>query len=302
MELRHLRYFTAVAEELNFRRAAEQLHIAQPPLSKQICDLEEELGVQLFLRTKRRVELTEAGRVFLAEARRTLEQAEQAKRAAQRADRGEIGRLVLGFVMSATCTVLPDVLRVFRTRHPAVELVIEESSTDQGIADLHNKRIHVALLRQPVSDEALSIEPVLQEPLILALPEGHPLAGQLQVSVRKLAGEPFIVFPRDLGSGFYDQILSFCHRAGFSPKVAQEAGQMQTILSLVAAGMGVALIPASVQVLHSAGVVYKALRERTPKTGIAVAWRPDDKSPALSEFLDVVREISLTADRMLKLP
>ncbi|MCI0393231.1 MAG: LysR family transcriptional regulator [Acidobacteria bacterium] len=302
MELRHLRYFTAVAEELNFRRAAEQLHIAQPPLSKQIGDLEEELGVELFRRTRRRVELTEAGRVFLAEARLTLEQAEQAARAAQRASRGEIGRLVIGFVMSATCTVLPESLRVFRARYPHVELAIEETTTGQGVEDLHKKRIHLAFLRLPLSDKALRFETVLQEPLILALPEGHPLANKPQVSVRMLAGQPFIIFPRDQGSGFFDQIVSFCNRAGFSPKVVQEATQMQTILSLVASGLGVALIPASVQSLHSSGVVYKALRERTPKTGIAVAWLPEDTSPALAEFLGVVRAMAATSHRPSKSP
>jgi DNA-binding transcriptional LysR family regulator len=296
MELRHLRYFTAVAEELNFRRAAVRLHIAQPPLSKQISDLEEELGVELFRRNRRRVELTEAGRVFLTEARLTLEQAEQAARAAQRASRGEIGRLVVGFVMSATCTVLPEILRVFRARYPHVELVIEETTTGLGIENLHKKRIHLAFLRLPLSDKALRFETVLQESLILALPKGHPLSNKPLVSVRALANEPFIIFPRDQGSGFFDQIVSFCHRAGFSPKVVQEASQMQTILSLVASGLGVALIPSSVQSLHSSGVVYKSLRERAPKTGIAVAWRPEGKSPVLSEFLGVVREIAAIRD------
>ncbi len=301
MELRHLRYFTAVAEELNFRRAAEKLHIAQPPLSKQIGDLEKELDVQLFRRTRRRVELTEAGRVFLAEARLTLEQAEQAARAAQRASRGEIGRLVVGFVMSATCTVLPEALRLFRARYPHVELIIEETTTGQGIEDLHNKRTHLAFLRLPLRDKALRFETVLQEPLILALYEGHPLANKPQISVRMLADEPFIIFPRDQGSGFFDQIVSFCHRAGFSPKVVQEATQMQTILSLVASGLGVALIPASVQSLQTGGVVYKALVERAPKTGIAVAWRPEGISPALSEFLGVVREIAAISNRACSL-
>src|SRR5919106_428717 len=156
MELRHLRYFIAVAEQLNFRRAAEQLHVAQPPLSKQIRDLEDELGVQLFQRSKRRVQLTEVGRVFLGEARETLNQAEQAARAARRANCGEIGRLIVGFVMSATCSVLPDVVRMFRKRYPGVELVMEESSTGQAIEDLHSRRLHVAFVRQPVNDETLS--------------------------------------------------------------------------------------------------------------------------------------------------
>jgi DNA-binding transcriptional LysR family regulator len=168
-----------------------------------------------------------------------------------------------GSVMSATCSVLPDVVRVFRERYPGVELVMEESSRGQAIADLHNRRLHVAFVRQPVSDETLSIEAVLDEPLVVALREDHPLAARAKVPARALASEGFVIFPRPQGPGFYDQILSFCHAAGFSPRVVQEATQMQTILSLVAGGLGVALIPASVRSLCDRGVLQALARALT---------------------------------------
>ncbi len=291
MELRHLRYFTAVAEELHFGRAAARLHMAQPPLSQHILNLEKEIGVKLFERTKRKVELTEAGRVFLAEAQLILEHAEQATRAAQRASRGEVGRLRVGFVMSATCSLLPPALQTFRARYPAVELALEETTTESGLEALREGKIRACLLRLPVnSDQVITAEPVLRERLVLALPAGHRLAQQSPVSLRALSQEPFILFPRNQGQSFYDRIVSLCHKAGFSPRVAQEATQMQTILSLVAAGIGVALIPESVQSLRGAGVVYQPLRERAPETGLALAWRRDDDSAVLANFLNVVRE------------
>lgn len=291
MELRHLRYFAAVVEELHFGRAAERLRMAQPPLSQHILNLEKEIGVKLFERTKRRVELTEAGRVFLDEARLILQHAEQAMRAAQRASRGEVGRLRIGFVMSATCSLLPPALQTFRTRYPAVELALEETTTESGLEALRERKIRACLLRLPVnSDRTINVEPALRERLVLALPAGHRLSHQSPVSLRALAGEPFVLFPRSQGQSFYDRIVSLCHKAGFSPRVAQEATQMQTILSLVAAGIGVALIPETVQSLRGEGVVYQPLRERTPETGLALAWRRDDAAPVLTNFLNVVGE------------
>ncbi|MGH9958042.1 MAG: LysR family transcriptional regulator, partial [Pyrinomonadaceae bacterium] len=181
MEIRHLRYFTAVAEHLHFGRAARQLNISQPPLSQQIRALEQELGVQLFWRNKRRVELTEAGVVFLNESQQILKQVGHAVRAAQRTSRGEIGRLVIGFVMSATCSVLPEVLRIFRERYPGVELVLEESTTGTGLAALKDKNMDLCFLRLPVKDNALSSETVLKESLGLAVPHGHRLSERAKV-------------------------------------------------------------------------------------------------------------------------
>jgi DNA-binding transcriptional LysR family regulator len=289
MELRHLYYFVAVAEELHFGRAAQRLRIAQPPLSQQIQKLEEELGVQLFRRTKRRVELTEAGQVFLQEARQALAQVEQAVTAARRAGRGEIGRLAVGFVGSASYEILPTMIRRFHECFPDVELVLREATTSQQIRALHEGRIHVGLLRPPVSGDALVIESFLVEPLIAALPETHALAGQPAVSLQELAHERYITFPRHLGPGLYDQIISVCQQAGFSPEITQEAVQMQTILGLVATGIGVALIPASARNLRSAGVAYSELQGVQSGVEMALAWRKDDASPSLQAFLKVVR-------------
>jgi len=288
MELRHLRYFITVAEELHFSRAAERLKIAQPPLSQQIRALEEELGVQLFKRTKRRVQLTEAGLVFLEETRT---QVEQAVRAAQRASRGEIGRLGVGVNSSATHSFLPEILRVFRERFPCVELVLHELASYQQVQGIRDNRIDIGFLWLPnINDSALSFMSIWREPVIVALPETHLLANLPEIPLTALVGEPFVLPPRQLGPGFYSQIISLCQQAGFSPKVVQEAMLMQTIVSLVAGGVGVALVPASLQSLQRVGVVYKALQGQTPELEMAVVWRQDNSSQILQEFLKVVRE------------
>jgi DNA-binding transcriptional LysR family regulator len=292
MELRHLRYFVAVAEELHFGRAAERVRIAQPPLSQQIRRLEGELGVQLFDRTKRRVELTHAGRAFLREARQTLAGAEQAVRAAQQASRGEVGELAVGFVGSATYHIVPLALKTFRQRFPKVELVLEELSPTEQVERLRLGEIQVGFFRSVSDDEALKFEWILEERLVMALPETHPLARQKGVHLAKLSQDSFVLFPRAIGPGFYDLIVSQCRRAGFSPRVALEASNMQTIVSLVAAGLGVALVPASCQNFRRVGVMYKAIREPGPKAKMAVAWRRGDRSPVLHAFLDVVREVA----------
>ncbi|WP_414586869.1 LysR substrate-binding domain-containing protein [Scytonema sp. PCC 10023] len=292
MELRHLRYFVTVAEELHFGRAAQRLQIAQPPLSQQIRQLEEELGVQLFHRTKRSVQLSEAGQLFLEEARQILTRSEQAIQIVQRADRGETGRLTLGFVGSATYSILPAVLKVFRRRFPEVLLSLHEMTTTQQVQALHEDRIHLGFVRPPIHEQELMIELVYKEPFVAVLPEVHPLANETQISLLTLANDPFILFPRYLGSGFYDQIVSMCQQVGFQPQVAQEAIQMQTIISLVAAELGVALVPASVQNLRRVGVVYKALAESTSQVELAMVWRSDKISSVLQKFLEVTRQVA----------
>ena len=291
MELRHLRYFMAVAEELHFGRAAERLHIAQPPLSQQIRQLEEELGVQLFQRTKRSVKLTETGWAFLAEARRTLEQTQHAIQVAQRTERGEQGRLLLGFVGSATCGILPKLLREFREQFPAIALSLHELTTSQQLQALHEQRIHLGVLHPPVSQEIFATEPFSQEALVVALPERHHLAQQTSLSLAALANDPFVLPPRHLGTGFYDTIISLCQQAGFSPQVRQEAIQMQTIIGLVAAGFGVSLVPASMQQLKQEGVVYRSLDGASIGIELMLAWRRDETNPTLYTFLQVIREL-----------
>lgn len=292
MELRHLRYFVMLAEELHFRRAAERLHMAQPPLSQQIRQLETELGFQLLHRTKRTVQLTEAGQVFLRESRRILQQLEQAIEMGRQISRGEMGQLTIGFVSSAAYNVLPEILRKFRTAVPSVALELHELTSDQQLQWLRERRIDIGLIRPPIEDDEFCFQVIFQEPLMLALPEVHFLAKQAQVSLRSLFNQPFILFPRGLAPGLYDQIISLCQQANFSPFVAQEAIQMQTIVSLVAAEMGVAIVPASLQNLQRTGVVYKTIEEPTPNVAIAAIWRCNNSSATVQRFLDIARQIS----------
>jgi DNA-binding transcriptional LysR family regulator len=290
MELRHLRYFVTLAEELHFGKAAEKLHIAQPPLSQQIRQLEQELGFELFHRTKRSVQLTEAGQVFLGEVQQIFKQLQQAIQTGQQTNRGEIGQLVVGFVSTAAYNILPKILKDFRSLVAGVSLELHELTTDQQLEWLREGRMDVGFIRPPVEDNTFSWETIFQESLIVALPETHRLANQCDVSLRSLANEPFILFPRKLAPGLYDLIISLCQQAGFSPSVAQEAIQMQTIVSLVAGEMGVAIAPESLQNLQRTGVVYKNIQEATPKAAIAMIWRKNEKSPIVQRFLETIKQ------------
>lgn len=288
IDLRHLRYFLVVAEELHFSRAAERLDIAQPPLSQMIRRLEHELGVSLFHRTKRQVALTDAGAVFREEAKRTLAQAERAIRCVRRANRGELGRLTVGFIGSAAYSVLPSVVRRFRERYPDVDLTLQELSTIQQVRALRDGQLQVGFLRPFGQEPTLRCKVILQEPLVIALPERHRLSPQAKIPMKTLADEPFILFPRALAPELYDQVIGLCQRARFSPHVVQEAMQLPTIVSLVAAGIGVAVIPASLRNLGRTGVSYRAIREPTPKAELVVAWRAERPSALLESFLRVV--------------
>ncbi|XGV94726.1 MAG: LysR substrate-binding domain-containing protein [Leptolyngbya sp. BL-A-14] len=292
MELRHLHYFIAVAEELHFSRAAERLHISQPPLSQQIRDLEDELGVKLFERTKRQVQLTEAGKAFLERSYLVLDQLEQSIAATQRIGRGEVGQLAIGFVDSAMLTALPEILRTFRAQFPAVDLRLQELTTAQQIQALYDRQIDVGIVRSAISEPGLSVECFLPESLVLALPETHPLSAQAKVSLSTLTNESFILFPAKLGPIFYEQIMDLCQQAGFRPKVAQEAVQMQTIVGLVAAGLGIALVPASMQNFHRSGVIYRPLQEQIPEIGLYLTWRQQDDSPVIKAFLNLTQKMT----------
>jgi len=296
MELRHLRYFVAVAEELHFGRAARKLHISQPPLSMQIRALEDELGVILLKRTQRHVSLTQAGTALLGEARHILARVEQAVLTTRRAGRGEIGELAIGFISVADYNVLPLVLREFRRRFPLVNLTLRESTTDVQIRDLLAGRIDVGFVLPPVNDPSLESISILREPLIAALPEKHPLARKTgKLALGKLKDAPFILFPRPYAPGLYDDVVSCCKAAGFSPRVEQEAIQMQTIVSLVSAELGVALIPASLTNLQRTGVIYKSLKDGSPLTEIHLARRRGDELPALRVFVDVAMQMANAA-------
>ncbi|OKH35738.1 LysR family transcriptional regulator [[Phormidium ambiguum] IAM M-71] len=288
MELRHLHYFVTVAAELNFSRAAQRLHIAQPPLSQQIRQLETELGFELFHRTKRSVQLTQAGRVFLVQAEKILQQVEQAVEMGRLASRGEVGQLVVGFVSSAAYSVLPPILQAFRQAVPNVSLELRELTTNQQLQLLVSGQIDIGLVRPPVEQPEIHSEVIFQEPLMLAMPVSHRLAKRTKVSIKSLVNEPFILFRRSLAPGLYDPIISLCQQAGFSPNVVQEAIQMQTIVSLVAAQMGIAVVSASLQNLQRSGVIYKALKEKTPLVALALIWRPDCV-PTVERFLRIAR-------------
>jgi DNA-binding transcriptional LysR family regulator len=291
MELRHLRYFVAVAENLHFRRAAERLSIAQPALSQQIQQLERELGVQLLDRTRRRVALTEAGVVFLDRARATLAEATAAVQLAQMAGRGEMGHLAVGVVTSALYGAFPDIVRVFGERYRQVHLTLHELPANEQTLALRAGRIHVSFLRPPIDETDLTVRIIAREPWMVALPTSHALARKARVSLAALAGEPFLLFSRELAPGLYDQLIAMCQGAGFSPRIVQEA-QMHTVVNLVAAGIGVSLVPATLENLSRRGLVYKKLSGAAPKLDLAVAWRRDDRSPLLGSFLSVVREMT----------
>ena len=290
MELRHLRYFVVVAEELNITRAAKLLQMAQPPLSQQIHQLEEELGVTLFHRSKRRIELTDAGQVFLEEARRTLVQAEHARRMAQRAQRSEIGRLVMGFVSEATYDLLPSMLQAYRARFPQVEIVLREMTTMQQVQALQKGSIHLGQLRPPIPETGLSLQIVRQEPFIMVLPPTTRFVPDERLPLSALSEEAFVLFPRAISPGVHDQVISLCNQAGFSPTIVQEATELHTILGLVAVGIGVSLLPASARLLRSQGVVYRVLPQTGTRASTALAWRQDARSSVLFTFLDVAKQ------------
>lgn len=293
MELRHLRYFVVVAEELHFGRAAKRLHIVQSALSKQIADLEREVGVELLYRNKREVRLTVAGEAFLSEVRQVLDKAEGALQTARRTAAGQIGRLAVGFVGAATYSMIPEVLDMCRERIPNVELTLHERTSTEQIQMLHDDSIQVGFVRPLIGDDTLVIQTVLKEPLVVMLPEDHPLTELDEVPLAALRNEPFVVVPRSKEPGFHDYYITLCHQAGFSPNVVQEAQQIHTIASLVAAKMGVSLAGAAIENLQRPGLVYKRLQDAQPGFELAVAYRRGNNDPALGAFLELVTELSL---------
>ncbi len=293
MELRHLRYFTAVAEELSFTRAARRLNIAQPPLSQQVRALEAELGAELFSRTRRRVELTAAGRQLLRDAREILARADEAAAKARRAARGDEGELRLGFVSTAMYEdAVPQLLRDFRGRHPAVALHLEQLSTMQQVQALLEKRIDAGFLRPPVAEPRLALRTIARESLMLAVPAGHRLARERRVRLEAVAGDPWVVISREMGAGFYQQTLELCVQSGFTPNVALEVGEVQTMVGLIAAGFGVGLVPAAVTTLRRRGVAYVPLAGPRATVEICVAYLRDDVPPVLRNFLGLLRRSS----------
>lgn len=291
-ELRQLRYFVAVAEEMHFGRAARRLHMTQPPLSQAIQALEAQLGTLLFSRTRRSVALTAAGQTLLPEVRRLLEQVEGLPAIAQRAAAGESGQLSVAFVPMADYSVLPQALRRLHAALPSVDLALQEATTDVQIELLASGRIDIGFLLPPLPDK-LKVDvdylPLTSEPLVLALPEGAA-TGKKTMSLKRCTDLPLIIFPRRMSPVFHDQILACVRDAGLNPRIGQEAIQMQTIVGLVSAGMGFALVPQSVSNMKRPGVAYRALQETPPWVDIGLAWRRDNPSPVLKAFLELMRK------------
>ena len=295
MELRHLRYFVAVAEELHFGRAAERLHIAQPPLSRQIRDLETEIGTPLFDRVARGVELTPAGKAFLPEARLTLAQAERAQRSAQRAAKGETGRLRVGFVEAATYSaILPNVLGFFRMHLPQIGLSLFEMSSIEQEEALRDSRIDLGMLDNIPTDAErwLHVESVYSDPLVAAMPESHELAKKARINFEELAEDPFVLFPRTEMPRLYDEFIAACRASGFSPRVVQQAEGWHTLAGLVGAGVGTAFVPRSLANAQRPGIVYRRVRGLTVAVEMAAVWKKGEKSPVRERFVTALRAVA----------
>lgn len=302
MELRRLKYFAAVAEELNFTRAAERLNIAQPPLSQQIHQLETELGVQLFKRTKRQVELTATGKIFLKNVYKIFDDIEKAYDIAQRTHRGEIGIITVGFTGTATFDILPNLIRAYRRSFPLVDLTVHQLNTTDQVHSLLKGEVNVGILCAPIENPELNSMVVQQEPFIIAIPENHRLVSKSDpIEVQELSTDLFIMTPRKAGQIYYDTIINICHNAGFSPNVAQETYELHTSISLVAAGIGVALVPYSFQNFQLKGVVYRQLKNSVSTLKTALAWRKDETSPLVHRFIGLAKEIIHTKKQIARL-
>lgn len=293
IELRHLRYFVAVAEELHFSRAAEKLQIAQPPLSQQIRQLERALGVNLFERDHHSVALTSAGQVFLEEARLILEQVEHAISRVRNAQQGLAGWLDIGYIksVSATDTILPDMLAIYRQRFPEVAIRLREMDLQDQLQAIQIGQIRVGIIARlaslPSGLDSMIIERL---PMVAVFSSQHHLASQSSIPLPSLINEPFILCQRQVSSFFYDRIIQLC---GFSPRIVQEVPDMRMLLGLVAANLGISIVPASAAAVRKVGVVYRPLTEHEHEYAIetALVWRRKDTSPLLQEFLSVAREV-----------
>jgi DNA-binding transcriptional LysR family regulator len=284
MELRHLRYFAAVARELNFSRAAEQLHIAQPPLSRQIRQLEDELGVELFDRTARPLRLTPAGQFFQGQAQQTLDRLAEVRAATARIARGQRVWFGIGFVPSTLYGPLPGVIRRFREAQPSVEVGLSEMTTVQQIEALKAGRIDVGFGRLRFDDDRVTGEVITEETVVVALPTGHRLAGDPQLSLAELTSEPLLLYPAKPRPSYADQVLEMFRSRGLQPAVALEANEMQTAIGLVVAGIGYALVPQSVRGLHRDGLVYLPLSDAGVSSPTIMNRRAGDESELVTQF------------------
>ena len=290
IDLRHLRYFLAVAEELHFGNAAKRLHMAQPPLSQQIRRLEDEIGHPLFLRSSRSVKLTPAGKALVDRARRTLTKVDEDLEAVRSVARGEVGVLKVGFVGSSMLTSLPAILGKYRRLFSRVQLHLNEFHTNQILDALRDGSTDVALARDTGTPEHLHVERVFVEPFVAVVPKRHPLARRGSIPITRLRDEPFVFFPRAAGSYAWENAIRLCEQQGFHPNIVQEAPQWLTIVRLVGAGLGVTIAPASVEKIVSPDVVCRKLSPSGGATSIDLVYRVKETSPLVTAFCDLIRQ------------
>ena len=287
IELRHLRYFVAVAEELHFGRAALRLNLAQPPLSQQIRKLEELLGYSLFTRTSRSVSLTHAGEALLQRARRTLRNVQRDIDETRSIAHGDVGSLHVGFVGSAMLTMLPGIFRSYREAYPRVKLHLHESFTALVIEGLENGTLDAGILRDGDPVEGLHVTTIFSEPFVAVLPATHPSAKQKSISIAVLRDEPFVYYPRSAGARAYEKALTLCEEHGFQPQIVQEASHWLSILRLIGAGLGVSIAPACVRRIASEEVVCLPLRGARAVSNIELAWLAGDARPIVERFRQI---------------
>jgi DNA-binding transcriptional LysR family regulator len=298
MELRHLRYFLAVADALNFSRAAERLHLSQPPLSQQVRRLEGELGAKLFDRSKRQIKLTAAGEIFATKARAILAQCDEAAKLAARAERGEFGHLRLGLwqlpVPPVQTRLIIECLRAFVRCSPDVHLTLQSLLPAEQIKAVKDGGIDVGIVRLPVAQKSrgIAIETILREPMVLAMSENNSLARFKTVPLRELSNQRYIMFARDANADFHHFIAKACRKEGFSLNIAYFQDDLYSVWALIGAGLGVALAPASLQELRLPGIVFRKFEPAAPVMEMALAYMNADKVSVVSQFLDVARKIA----------
>jgi DNA-binding transcriptional LysR family regulator len=294
LDIRSLACFVAVAEDLHFRRAAERLNLTQPALSQRIRVLEEEVGADLFERDRRHVTLTPAGSAFLEPARAAVASANAAKAQALRAVRGEVGRLRLGFTVIAFYGVLPEAVRVFRSRYPDVAVELVEMNSPALEASLQAGEIDLGVLHPPLAAPGLVIRPLPDQRLVLAMPSAHRLAENATVALADLEGEPFLIAPRAIGPSIYDRVIALFQAHGFSPRIVQEVTPMTTLTGLVAAGAGMGFVTEGLATVARPGITFRPVDPEPPRLPMAAAWREPELPVTGERFLELVSILSKT--------
>jgi DNA-binding transcriptional LysR family regulator len=291
MEFRQFRYFIAVAQELSFSRAAKRLHVSQPPLSRQVSSLEDELGVRLLNRNKHKVSLTDAGSLFLIHAQDVVEGMETAATMARKVAQGEIGRLVLGYGGVAAYTYVPSILRRFREQYPAVKITLEQMPLLDQLDALRSRKIDIGFVLLPCAERSVHTEPMMRDSLVLAVSPDHSFATQSGVRIRQLGSCDFVMFPRNKMVGYQRHIVEMCRRAGFMPNIVKEAHPMESLLGLVASGLGVAVVPATAKRIQISDVSYVPILDKDAHMDFGFAWNKDNLSPVVREFMGTARTV-----------